>query len=76
MKESSKKLIPNDLANRLRRSEKITFLTGAGISAESNLPTFREAQTGLWAQYDPHELATLQAFHKNPRLVWEWYTWR
>ncbi|NJM05257.1 NAD-dependent deacylase [Candidatus Gracilibacteria bacterium] len=52
------------------------MLTGAGVSAESGLPTFREAQTGLWAQYDPEELATPQAFRRNPRLVWEWYAWR
>src|SRR5690606_27604809 len=48
----------------------------AGISAESGIPTFREAQTGLWARYDPQELATPQAFRRNPRLVWEWYAWR
>lgn len=54
----------------------ITALTGAGISKESGIPTFREAQTGLWAQYDPMELATPQAFQRNPRLVWEWYQWR
>jgi NAD-dependent deacetylase len=51
-------------------------LTGAGVSAESGIPTFREAQTGLWARYDPQELATPQAFRRDPRLVWEWYTWR
>jgi NAD-dependent deacetylase len=45
-------------------------------SAESGVPTFREAQTGLWARYNPEELATPQAFQRNPRLVWEWYTWR
>lgn len=52
------------------------MLTGAGVSKESGIPTFREAQTGLWAQYDPMELATPQAFERNPKLVWEWYTWR
>ena len=40
------------------------------------MPTFRDAQTGLWAKYDPQELATPQAFRRNPKLVWEWYTWR
>jgi NAD-dependent deacetylase len=45
-------------------------------SAESGVPTFREAQTGLWAKYNPEELATPQAFQRNPRLVWEWYEWR
>jgi NAD-dependent deacetylase len=54
----------------------VVVLTGAGISAESGVPTFREAQKGLWAQYDPAELATPEAFARNPRLVWEWYIWR
>jgi len=45
-------------------------------SVESGVPTFREAQTGLWARYDPEELATPYAFQRNPRLVWEWYEWR
>lgn len=76
MKEYPENIIPFDLINLLRRCEKHTVLTGAGISAESSIPTFREAQTSLWAQYDPHELATSQAFRRNPRLVWEWYTWR
>lgn len=52
------------------------MLTGAGISAESGLLTFRDAQTGLWARYRPEDLATPQAFERNPRLVWEWYAWR
>ena len=60
----------------LVRARRVTILTGAGISAESGIPTFREAQTGLWAKYDPTELATPQAFKCNPKLVWEWYEWR
>lgn len=60
----------------LRTARRVAVLTGAGISAESGIPTFREAQTGLWAQYDPQELATPQAFRRNPCLVWEWYAWR
>jgi NAD-dependent deacetylase len=51
-------------------------LTGAGVSAESGVPTFRDAQTGLWANFKPEELATPQAFRRNPKLVWEWYAWR
>lgn len=51
-------------------------LTGAGISRESGLPTFREAQTGLWAQYRPEDLATPAAFARQPDLVWQWYAWR
>ncbi|NIL93291.1 MAG: NAD-dependent protein deacylase, partial [Woeseiaceae bacterium] len=54
----------------------LCVLTGAGISAESGVPTFREAQTGLWARYDPGELATPEAFIRQPALVWRWYRWR
>jgi len=60
----------------LRRASSIVALTGAGISAESGVPTFREAQSGLWARYNPQELATPRAFRQNPQLVWEWYSWR
>lgn len=51
-------------------------LTGSGISAESGVPTFRDAQSGLWARYDPQELATPEAFARAPELVWKWYAWR
>lgn len=51
-------------------------LTGAGVSAESGVPTFRDAQTGLWARYDPLELATPDAFERDPVLVWRWYAHR
>ena len=51
-------------------------LTGSGISAESGVPTFRDAQTGLWAEYDPRELATPEAFERDPELVWNWYARR
>jgi len=66
----------NELIEALRTANHVAVLTGAGVSAESGVPTFREAQTGLWAQYDPQELATPQAFRRNPKLVWEWYAWR
>ena len=46
------------------------------MSAESGVPTFRDAQTGLWAKYQPTELATPQAFEREPKLVWDWYQWR
>lgn len=68
--------IPDSVLQKLAAARHIVALTGAGISAESGVPTFREAQTGLWAKYDPQELATPQAFQRNPRLVWEWYAWR
>ena len=53
----------------------ILVLTGAGISAESGVPTFRGAQ-GLWRDFRPEELATPEAFARDPRLLWEWYGWR
>ncbi len=67
---------PNALIEQVRIAQHITVLTGAGISAESGVPTFRDAQSGLWAQYDPQELATPQAFQTNSQLVWNWYQWR
>ena len=51
-------------------------LTGSGISAESGVPTFRGAQTGHWSRYDPQELASPEAFARDPDLVWRWYVWR
>jgi NAD-dependent deacetylase len=68
--------IPDKLIEKLKASQHVVALTGAGISVESGVPTFREAQTGLWAKYDPQELATPEAFQRNPKLVWEWYVWR
>ena len=68
--------MPPQLLEALRTAGRIAALTGSGISAESGVPTFRDAQTGLWARYDPQELATPEAFARNPRLVWEWYEWR
>ena len=68
--------IPLPLIEALKKAKRVTVLTGAGISAESGIPTFRDAQTGLWAKYQPEELATPQAFLKNPKLVWDWYAWR
>jgi len=59
----------------IKRASKIAVLTGAGISAESGVPTFR-GDGGLWKQYKPEELATPEAFLRDPRLVWEWYDWR
>lgn len=68
---------PSDtLIARLRAAEHVAILSGAGVSAESGVPTFRDAQTGLWARYSPHQLATPAAFRANPRLVWDWYAYR
>jgi len=60
----------------LRQARRLAVLTGAGISAESGIPTFRDAQTGMWAKFRPEELASPQAFERDPKLVWEWYAWR
>lgn len=64
------------VAEIIKNADKISILTGAGVSKESGVPTFRDAQTGLWAQYDPQQLATVQAFRTNPKLVWDWYQFR
>lgn len=69
-------VIPEALIDALRHAKRLAVLTGAGISAESGVPTFRDAQTGLWARYRPEELATPEAFARNPKLVWDWYAWR
>ena len=68
--------ISPELVSLLKVASRVTVLTGAGISQESGLPTFRDAQVGLWAQYQPEELATPEAFAKNPKLVWDWYALR
>ncbi|RYZ90134.1 MAG: NAD-dependent deacylase [Proteobacteria bacterium] len=60
----------------LKKTDKVVVLTGAGISAESGIPTFRDAMDGLWSEFEPEELATLSAFKKNPKLVLDWYEWR
>ncbi len=58
------------------RSRRLAVLTGAGVSRESGVPTFRDAVDGLWARYDPADLATPEAFRRDPRLVWAWYEYR
>jgi NAD-dependent deacetylase len=67
---------PRALVERLRGARRVAVLTGAGISAESGVPTFRDAQSGLWANFKPEDLATPEAFERNPKLVWEWYAFR
>ncbi len=64
-----------EVREKLRAAKKPVALTGAGVSAESGVPTFRGAE-GLWRNYNPQELATPEAFERDPRLVWEWYDWR
>lgn len=65
--------IPDELVAAASKARTITVLTGAGMSAESGLPTFRDAQTGLWSKYDPMTLATPEAWREDPGLVWAWY---
>ena len=65
------------IARRIvRDAKRIVVLTGAGMSAESGVPTFRQALDGLWSQYDPEQLATPEAWRRDPALVWGWYLWR
>jgi len=63
-------------ARALRAARRVVVTTGAGMSRDSGIPTFRDALTGLWARYDPEELATEAAFRRNPARVFGWYVWR
>jgi len=67
---------PSELIQRLRATERLAVLTGAGVSQESGLRTFRDSQDGLWAKYKPTDLASPEAFARDPKLVWDWYAWR
>ncbi len=67
---------PAELISLLRGASYWVVLTGAGVSQESGLRTFRDAQAGLWAQYRPEDLASPEAFRRDPKLVWDWYAWR
>jgi NAD-dependent deacetylase len=60
----------------VRAARSIVLLSGAGMSAESGVPTFRDAQAGLWAKFRPEELATEDAFRADPQMVWDWYVSR
>lgn len=64
-----------EIRSRLAKAKSVTVLTGAGISADSGVPTFRGTE-GLWKNFRPEELASLDAFERDPQLVWEWYNWR
>lgn len=69
-------MISQTLITRLTEAKHLAILTGAGISAESGIPTFRDALTGLWENYDAEKLASERGFSKDPALVWGWYEWR
>lgn len=63
----------SDAIAAVRGANSVVVLTGAGVSAESGIPTFRDALTGLWARHDPEQLATERGFRADPALIWSWY---
>lgn len=67
--------MPAKLREKLSKSQTVVLLSGAGLSAESGIPTFRD-KDGLWNRFNPAELATFEAFSSAPKLVWKWYLWR
>ena len=69
-------ILPPDIGATLASARDLFVLTGAGMSAESGVPTFRDALSGLWSRFDAEALATPQAFRRDPALVWGWYRWR
>ncbi len=73
MEQNDTLLLPEALLERLQDAEHVVVFTGAGMSAESGIATFRDAQTGLWAKFRPEDLATPQAFSAHPARVWSWY---
>lgn len=73
MSETTSLNLSAEILSRLGGARHVMVLTGAGMSAESGIPTFRDAQTGIWAQYRAEDLATPEAFEANPARVWQWY---
>lgn len=70
-------MMPSEhLVELLRDNARTVVLTGAGVSAESGVPTFRSGSDSLWSKFSPEELASIDGFMANPKLVWEWYSWR
>ena len=68
--------LPAEVLAAVREARRVLVLTGAGMSAESGIATFRDAQTGLWEEFDPMRLATPDAWGEDPAFVWAWYAWR
>ena len=68
--------VPDEVLDLARNARKVVALTGAGISAESGLPTFRDPEDGLWNRYDPMQLASIEAWQEDPAMIWAWYLWR
>ena len=69
-------MFADTLIEKLKNSQHLVILTGAGVSAESGIATFRDALTGLWKNHDAETLASKQGFRADPALVWGWYEWR
>ncbi|WP_256355407.1 NAD-dependent deacylase [Pseudomonas sp. PDM33] len=69
-------ILDSALLDALRKARHVVVFTGAGVSAESGIPTFRDRLTGLWQRFDAASLATAEAFRADPTLVWGWYEWR
>lgn len=69
-------MFSDTLLEALRTAQKVVVFTGAGVSAESQIATFRDALVGLWANFNPEKLATLRGYKQDPALVWGWYEWR
>ncbi|WP_114907775.1 SIR2 family NAD-dependent protein deacylase [Ornithinimicrobium murale] len=68
--------LPDEVIAAVRGARRVLVLTGAGMSAESGIATFRDAQTGLWETFDPSQLATHEAWVDDAAFVWAWYAWR
>ena len=68
--------ITEEIINKLRTAKRVVVFTGAGVSTESGIPTFRDALTGLWENFDAEDLANPRAFKQDPAMVWGWYEWR
>jgi NAD-dependent deacetylase len=69
-------MFAKELIDKLQSAQHLVVLTGAGVSAESGIPTFRDALTGLWSQFSAEALASESGFQSDPALVWGWYEWR
>lgn len=69
-------MVSESVLNMIKAARRIVIFSGAGMSAESGIPTFRDDLVGLWRHYDPMQLATAEAFAQDPELVWGWYEWR
>src|SRR5699024_12328661 len=74
--ETTPTALTEDVVSAVREARRVLGLSGAGMSAESGVPTFRDAQTGLWEEFDPVQLATAEAWQEDPRFVWAWCAWR